>query len=49
VDATQQGRAMAQAVRRRVPTVEAWIRAQVSPCGICVGRSGTVTGFYRVI
>jgi hypothetical protein len=36
------GRAMAQAVSRRSPTVE----FRVSPCGICGGQSGTRTGFF---
>jgi hypothetical protein len=39
------GRAMAQAVSRKPPTAEARVRSRVSPCGICVGRSGTGTGF----
>jgi hypothetical protein len=41
----QRGRAMAQAVSRRPPTAEAWVRSRVSPCGICGGQSGTGTGF----
>jgi hypothetical protein len=36
---------MAEAVSRRPPTADAWIRSRVSPCGICGGRSGTGTGF----
>jgi hypothetical protein len=39
------GRAMAQAVSRRPPTVEARARSRVSPYGICGGQSGTGTGF----
>jgi hypothetical protein len=39
------GRAMAQAVSRLPLTTEARVRSQVSPCGICGGRSGTGTGF----
>jgi hypothetical protein len=39
------GRAMAQAVSRRTPIAEAWVRSWVSPCGICGGQSGTGTGF----
>jgi hypothetical protein len=40
------GRAMAQAVSRRLPTAEARVRSRVIPCGICGGQSGTGTGFY---
>jgi hypothetical protein len=36
---------MAQAVSRRPPTAEAWVRSRVSPCGICGGQSGIGTGF----
>jgi hypothetical protein len=36
---------MTQAVSHRPLTAEAWGRSRVSPCGICVGQSGTVTGF----
>jgi hypothetical protein len=36
---------MAQAVSRRPPTAEARVRSRVCPCGICVGQSGTGTGF----
>jgi hypothetical protein len=36
---------MAQAVSRRPPTAEARVRSRFSPCGICVGQSGTGTGF----
>jgi hypothetical protein len=43
-----EGRAMAQAVSRRPPTSEAWVRSRVSPCGICGGQSGTGTGFSPI-
>jgi hypothetical protein len=36
---------MVQAVSRRPPTAEARVRSRVSPCGICGGQSGAVTGF----
>jgi hypothetical protein len=36
---------MAQAVSRRPLTADSRVRAQVNPCGICVGQSGTGTGF----
>jgi hypothetical protein len=39
------GRAMAQAVSYRPFTVQARVRSQVSPFGICGGRIGTGTGF----
>jgi hypothetical protein len=38
------GRAIAQAVDRRLVAEEARARAQVSPCAICGGQSGNVTG-----
>ena len=39
------GCAMAQAVSRRLLTVEARVRSGVSTCGIWGGQSGTGTGF----
>jgi hypothetical protein len=41
----KKGRAMAQAVSYQHLTVEARVRALVSPCGICGEQSGTGTGF----
>jgi hypothetical protein len=38
------GRAMAQAVSRRHLTAEARVRSRISPCGICGGQSGIMTG-----
>jgi hypothetical protein len=44
-----QGRVIAQAFSRRLPTEEALVRAQVRLCGICGGRSGTGADFLRVL
>jgi hypothetical protein len=41
------GRAIAQAVNRILLTPEVWDFAQVSPCCICGGQSGTGKGFSR--
>jgi hypothetical protein len=39
------GHAMAQTFSHWPRTVEAWFHAQVTPCEIYGGRSGTVTSF----
>jgi hypothetical protein len=44
-----QGRAIAQAVSRRLFKPEARVGALVSPCGNCGAQSGTETGFLRVL
>jgi hypothetical protein len=46
---TTQGRAIAQAVSRRLPTAAVRVRAQVKSCGICGGQSDTGAGFLRVL
>jgi hypothetical protein len=43
------GRAIAQAVSRRLPTAAAWVRAQDRSSGICGGQSGTGAGLLRVL
>jgi hypothetical protein len=43
------GRAIAQAVNRRLPSGAARVRAQVRSCGICGGQRGTGAGFLRVL
>jgi hypothetical protein len=43
------GRAIAQAVIRRLLTSAARVRAQVRSCGICGGQSGTGARFLRVL
>jgi hypothetical protein len=45
---TDNGRYIAQAVNRRLPTAAACVRAQVT-CGICGGRSITGAVFLRVL
>jgi hypothetical protein len=40
--------AIAQAASHRLLTAEAGILAQVSPCGICGGQSGSGTDFSQV-
>jgi hypothetical protein len=43
------GRAIAQAVSRRLPTAAARVRARVRSRGNCGGQSGTGAGFLRVL
>jgi hypothetical protein len=45
---SSEGRAIAQAVSRWLPTVAARVRAQVRLCGICGGQSGAGAGFLPV-
>jgi hypothetical protein len=47
--ASKWGRAIAQAVSRRLPTAEARVRVQVRSCEICGGRSDIEAGFFRVL
>jgi hypothetical protein len=44
-----EGRAIAQAVSRRIPNAAAWVRDRVRSCGICEGKSGTGVVFLRVL
>jgi hypothetical protein len=44
----EDGRAIAQAVSRRLSNAETRFRSQVRTCGICGGQSGTGEGFLRV-
>ena len=44
--ATRKGRAMVQAVCRRLLTAESMVRRRTSPSGIYGGHSGTGTGFF---
>jgi hypothetical protein len=43
------GRAIAQAVSLRLPTVAARVRSQVRSCGTCGGQSGTGARFLEVL
>jgi hypothetical protein len=43
------GRAIVQAVSRRLPTAAVQVRVQVRSCGICGGQSSTGAGFIRVL
>jgi hypothetical protein len=44
----RQGRAVAQAVSRWLPTAAVRIRVRAA-CGVCGGRSGTGADFVRVL
>jgi hypothetical protein len=46
---TRQGRAIAQAVSRRLPTAAARVRAQIGSCGIYGGQTSTGARFLRVL
>jgi hypothetical protein len=41
------GCAITQKVTHQLPTAAAWVRAQVRPCGICGGQSGSGACFPR--
>jgi hypothetical protein len=43
------GRAIAQAVSRRLLTAAARFRTRFRSCGLCGGQSGTGAGFLRVL
>jgi hypothetical protein len=45
----QYGRAIAQALSRRLPTTTPRVRSRFRSCGICGGQSGTGAGFLRVL
>jgi hypothetical protein len=48
-DLLDEGRAIAQAVSRWLPTATVWVRARVWSSGICGGQSGAGAGFLRVL
>jgi hypothetical protein len=43
------GRAIAQAVGRRLPTAEAHVRSKNRSCGICGGQRSSGVGFLGVL
>jgi hypothetical protein len=43
------GRAISQAVSRRLPTKAAQVRLYALTCGICLGQRGAASGFLRVL
>jgi hypothetical protein len=45
----KEGRAITQAVTRRLPTTAAGVRARVRACGFCGGQSGTGEVFLRLL
>jgi hypothetical protein len=44
-----EGRAIAQAVKQKIPTAAARVLSQVNLCGICSGQSDTCGAFLRVL
>jgi hypothetical protein len=48
VNIDSEGRAVAQAVRRWLPTAAARVRVRAA-CGVCGGQSGIKAGFLRVL
>jgi hypothetical protein len=48
-EAITQGRAIAKAVSRWLPTAAARVRGRVWSSGICGGQSGAGAGFLRVL
>jgi hypothetical protein len=49
VEGDEKGRAIAQAVIRRLSSAAAWLRALVRSCWICRRQSGIGAGFLRVL